>query len=165
VAVLRRQLLIAVRRTCPSWLSDQAEDIVQATLIRLVTACERSGGESNLNPSYIKRAAYNATVDEMRRRIRRLEVREAEVAVPVRAYSRPAEQEDRAVALDIHDGLRDCLRGMIRSRRLATACHLQGYSVPETARFLGWTTKKAEHLTRRGLADLRLCLSGKGLEP
>jgi DNA-directed RNA polymerase specialized sigma24 family protein len=101
----------------------------------------------------------------MRRRIRRLEVPEAEATVPALACAHPAEQEDRAIALDIHDGLRDCLRGMRRSRRVAVACHLQGYSVPDTARFVGWTTKKAEHLTRRGLADLRLCLSGKGLTP
>jgi RNA polymerase sigma-70 factor (ECF subfamily) len=30
---------------------------------------------------------------------------------------------------------------------------------------MGWTEKKAENLVYRGLADLRRCLSAKGLRP
>jgi RNA polymerase sigma-70 factor (ECF subfamily) len=35
----------------------------------------------------------------------------------------------------------------------------------EAARSLGWTDKRIQHLTYRGMADLRLCLSRKGLQP
>ena len=126
---------------------------------------EKSGGEAALAPSYIKKAAYNATVDEMRRRFRRKEVPEAEGLESNRMPARPPGQEDLAVSLDIHDAIRDCLGRLIRPRRVAVSCHLQGYSVPEAARFLGWTPKKTEHLIRRGLADLRSCLTGKGVTP
>ena len=44
VVQLRRQLLTSVRRSCPAWLANQAEDIVQATLIRLLDAHKKSGG-------------------------------------------------------------------------------------------------------------------------
>ena len=72
---------------------------------------------------------------------------------------------DLSTALDVHEGLRDCLGNLAEPRRMAVACHLQGYSVPEAAGFLGWTRKKTEHLVRRGLMDLRTCLAGKGLTP
>jgi RNA polymerase sigma factor (sigma-70 family) len=146
-------------------LSDQAEDIVQVTLVRLLAVVEKSGGETVLAPSYIKKAAYNATVDEMRRRFRRKEVPEGDGLESHQVSARPPEQEDHAVALDVHDAIRDCLGRLIRPRRVAVSCHLQGYSVPEAARFLGWTPKKTEHLIRRGLADLRSCLTGKGVTP
>jgi RNA polymerase sigma-70 factor, ECF subfamily len=43
--------------------------------------------------------------------------------------------------------------------------YLQGHTVPETARILGWDAKRAENLVYRGLADLRQCLMGKGHRP
>lgn len=165
VAELRAQLLAAVRRSCPPWLSGHAEDIAQAATLRVLAAMEKSGGRLEPNPSYLKKAAYSAAVDEMRRHFRRREqpVEERSDLEQVPARSVPP---DRAIAaLEIHGGLRDCLGSMLRARRAAVACHLQGYSVPETARFLGWTAKKTEHLVRRGLADLRTCLAAKGLTP
>lgn len=50
-------------------------------------------------------------------------------------------------------------------RWLAVTLHLQGHSVPEVGALLAWTVKKAENLVYRGLADLRSCLSSKGLQP
>lgn len=165
VAGLRRQLLASVRRSCPAWLADQAEDIVQTAMVRLIGVLEKGGENLELNPSYLKRVAYNATVDEMRRQMRQKEVTVEERAELERVPARSAHPERSVAALEIHEGICDCLGGMIRSRRIALACHLQGYSVPESARFLGWTRKKTEHLIRRGLMDLRTCLAGKGLTP
>jgi RNA polymerase sigma-70 factor (ECF subfamily) len=68
-------------------------------------------------------------------------------------------------ALEIDRGNRDCLRRIVRPRRLAVVCNLHGHSAPETARLLGWTVKKVEHLVSRGLHDLRACLERKGLVP
>jgi RNA polymerase sigma-70 factor (ECF subfamily) len=48
-------------------------------------------------------------------------------------------------------------------RRHAVTLSLQGHSVPEIGRLLGWTGKKAENLVYRGMADLRECLEGKGI--
>jgi RNA polymerase sigma factor (sigma-70 family) len=165
VAQLRRQLLVSVRRSCPGWLADRAEDIVQATLIRLLDAHRKSGGNLPLNPSYLSRVAYNAMVDEVRRHFKRKEVPEDERLRLDHTAASTVNPERGAIATEIHQGIRDCLAAMIPSRRMSVACHLIGYSVPETARFLGWTPKKVEHLIRRGLADLRACLATKGLTP
>ena len=54
---------------------------------------------------------------------------------------------------------------MKRERRLAVTLHLQGHTVPETARILDWAAKQTENLVYRGLADLRECLMAKGLRP
>ena len=61
--------------------------------------------------------------------------------------------------------IRDCLALMKEERRTAVTLHLLGHSVPETGRLLGWAGKRAENLVYRGLADLRDCLTGKGLAP
>ena len=73
--------------------------------------------------------------------------------------------ERRSAAREITDGIRECLAGLLKPRRLAVTLYLQGCSVPKAAMHLAWTLKKTENLTYRGLGDLRKCLSGKGLEP
>ena len=125
----------------------------------------RDGGIQGLPSSYVARAAYSAAVDEMRRRFRRGEVQEDPVE-GLDGTPSPAPSPDRgAQAAEIHAGLRDCLQNLIRPRRVIVACRLQGYSVPETAAFTGWTRKKVEHLALRGMEDLRHCLEAKGLRP
>jgi RNA polymerase sigma-70 factor (ECF subfamily) len=123
------------------------------------------GGIRNVSSSYLSRVAYSAVVDEMRRRFRRSEVPTGNGRLlegnPVGSIG----PEERLKAAEVHEGLRTCLGAMIRPRRIAVACHLQGYSVPEAATFAGWTKKKTEHLLRRGLDDLRRCLTEKGLNP
>jgi RNA polymerase sigma-70 factor (ECF subfamily) len=42
---------------------------------------------------------------------------------------------------------------------------LLGYSLIDTERMSGWSRKRSEHLTYRGLADMRRCLASKGIEP
>jgi RNA polymerase sigma-70 factor (ECF subfamily) len=54
---------------------------------------------------------------------------------------------------------------MTGDRRRAVMLYLQGHSVPEAARLLGWTAKRTENLVYRGLADLRHCLRAKGHTP
>jgi RNA polymerase sigma-70 factor, ECF subfamily len=53
---------------------------------------------------------------------------------------------------------------MVAPRRHAVTLNLQGHSVPDIGRLLGWTAKKAENLVYRGMADLRSCLSSKGIQ-
>ena len=53
----------------------------------------------------------------------------------------------------------------MRPRRLAVTLHLQGHSVPEVGRLMGWSAKKADNLVYRGRADLRECLELRGIRP
>ncbi|MFP3941602.1 MAG: sigma factor, partial [Thermoanaerobaculia bacterium] len=67
-AELRRQLVRAVERTCPRWLSSEADDLVQNALIRVLEIRRRREGEAEFSSFYLRRAAYSAVVDEIRRR-------------------------------------------------------------------------------------------------
>src|SRR6188472_384739 len=64
----------AVRRQCPAWLSDQAQDIAQVALTKIMAAEQRTEGERVLTSFYLHRVAHSALVDEIRRRKRRPEV-------------------------------------------------------------------------------------------
>lgn len=76
-----------------------------------------------------------------------------------------SDPEKAAGGSQIAQAVRDCLRKLVQDRRLAVTLFLQGHSVPESARLLGWDDKRTENLIYRGLAALRLCLSTKGFEP
>jgi len=72
---LRRRLTQAVFRVCPGWLSSHAEDIVQTAMMRVLGAAGKRGeGEPDLSSLYVEKTAYSATVDEIRRHRRRLDV-------------------------------------------------------------------------------------------
>jgi RNA polymerase sigma-70 factor, ECF subfamily len=164
-ARVRAQLARAVARVCPSWLSAQAEDIVQAALLRVMEIMGRREGKESVNSSYLWKAAYSATVDEIRRHRRRREVPlevgpvEANLATP-----QPG-PEDTDRGREIARELQDCLGRLGEPRRLALVLHLQGHTGPEAARLLGWSEKRVENLIYRGLADVRRCLEEKGLRP
>ena len=162
---LRGHLIASVRRSCPGWLAAQADDIVQAALIKLVDIHGKRGGNAVLSPSYVKRAAFTATMDEIRRCLGRREVQQDEGEPFERLPSGAPHPESALAASEIAAGIHDCLNGLVVTRRLAVVSYLQGYSVPEAAMFLGWSGKKVEHLVLRGLRDLRACLTSKGLAP
>ncbi len=162
---IQRQLAAAVRRTCPSWLADRADDVVQTALVKLMAHLERSEGNPDLSSSYLWRVAYSAVIDEIRRVRRRQEVPLGDEIAVHEPVAQGPDPEASAAARRIGEGILDCLRDMIERRRLAVTLHLQGHTVPEIARLLGWKTKRADNLVYRGLADLRACLEKNGLRP
>ena len=157
----------AVRRQCPWWLSDHAQDIAQAALIKVMTSAKNREGERTLSSFYLYRLAHSAVVDEIRRLRRRREVT-LEVVTETgedRGSLEPNARRDPERDASLHElgaAVRDCLVAMKRERRLAVMLHLQEHPVPEAARILGWTLKRTENLVYRGLANLRDCLRGKG---
>jgi RNA polymerase sigma-70 factor (ECF subfamily) len=167
---LRQALARAVRRQCPQWLSDHAEDLVQAALIKVMTMPGASEGKRGLSSFYLYRVAHSALVDEIRRRQRRREVAlevddpqdQQGPTIEPKAAGNP---EQDASLRELGSAIRECLLSMNGDRRLAVALYLQGHSVPDAARILGWGAKRTENLVYRGLADLRQCLLGKGHAP
>jgi RNA polymerase sigma-70 factor (ECF subfamily) len=136
-------------------------------MLKVLDARRRSEETAAPSPSYLYRAAYTALVDELRRvqwkREVALEDESGQAgAAAVSAHPGP---EDEARAAEIGDGIRDCLARMAEPRRLVVTLHLQGHSQGETMALLEWSAKRVENLLYRGLADLRRCLSDKGLEP
>lgn len=163
IAELRERLKRAVARVCPPWLARHGDDIIQTALLRVLDVLQ-TGGNRELSASYLRRAAYSAAVDEMRRHFRRREVSEEDSTLQS-LTSAAADPERDALASEIGRGITDCLGDLVDPRRLAVTLHLQGCSVPEVGRRLGWSTKKAEHLVYRALEQLRECLTRKGLTP
>ena len=159
----------AVRRQCPAWLSDHAQDIAQMALAKVMAAEHGREGNRPLTAFYLHRAAHSALVDEIRRRKRRPEVPldgSADAGHDTHVEPRAAgDPESRASFRELGAAVRDCLLATNRDRRLAVTLYLQGHTVPEAARILGWDNKRAENLVYRGLADLRQCLLGKGHRP
>lgn len=164
-AVLRARLVRAVARVCPSWLAAQAEDIVQAALVRVVEIIQGREGNARPNASYLWKAAYTATVDEIRRHRRRREVPLDDGLVEGTVRSREPGPEEAGTGWEIGRELRKCLGRLVEARRLALVLHLQGHTGPEAARLLGWSEKRVENLIYRGLADVRRCLEQKGMRP
>jgi RNA polymerase sigma-70 factor (ECF subfamily) len=169
-SALAAAMVRAVRRQCPAWLSDCAQDIAQAALTKVMAAERRSEGERSLSTFYLQRVAHSALVDEIRHRKRRPEVplerdREEDDGPPALEPAGRGDPESTASFRELGSAVRDCLMCAKRERRLAVTLYLLGHSVPEAARILGWDAKRTENLVYRGLADLRQCLAGKGHKP
>lgn len=169
-AALAATMARAVRRQCPPWLADQAQDIAQAALAKVVALDRAAEGKRPLTSFYLHKVAHSALVDEIRRRKRRREVsieasgegEEGAQSFEPRAHGDP---ESHAAYRQLGLAIRACLAAATRDRRLAVVLYLQGHSVPEASRILGWDVKRTENLVYRGLADLRQCLLNKGHRP
>ena len=158
---LRRELERAVRCVCPRFLAQDAEDLVQESFLRLLKASKVDQVE-NLSGTYLKKVAYSAVVDEIRRRRRQL------------ALDAGADGDDIETAADetrsmpepaVGNAIAACLKGLQLDRRRALTLHLLGHTGSEVARMLACDAKRAENLTLRGLAQLRDCLHAKGVTP
>lgn len=164
-AWMRQRLERALARSCPPWLADQKEDLVQTALIKVMEIRRRSEGKRTFSSSYLWRTAYSALIDEIRRQRRRgevpLEDGESESPLPATQPGPERVGHSRQMGRALHD----CLKDLVRPRRLAVVLYLQGHRVREAAELLGWAAKKVENLTYRGLADLRGCLERKGFSP
>ena len=165
---IRRRILITVRHACPGWMADDAEDVAQNALIKVCQILEREGDRKrDLPPSYLWKVACSATVDAIRsRRSRRLEEVSMDGASDqCQVRTEAPDPERRTAAEEAGRAIIGCLQRLVAPRRLAAMLHLQGHTVPETAKLMHWTEAKANNLVYRGIADLRRCLAGKGWSP
>jgi len=159
---LRENIARAVRRACPRWLADRADDVAQTALLRVMDVLERREGERELSPFYLKKAAYSAVVDEIRRLRRRREVPlDQDPELPLRAPD--VDPERWTAGRELGKAIRGCLGELLAARRRAVTLHLLGHSVPEAAELLGGPFKQTENLVYRGMADLRRCLEAQGV--
>jgi RNA polymerase sigma-70 factor, ECF subfamily len=166
---LHRDLVKAVDRVCPRWLADRADDLVQVALMRVMEIQRKKEGTAELSGFYLKKVAYSALIDEIRRLRRRQEVSiegdgEEDGGTPYDPAAPGPDPERASAGREVGRAIRDCLGRMVAPRRHAVTLNLQGHSVPEIGKLLGWTAKKAENLVYRGMSDLRGCLGEKGIQ-
>lgn len=166
---LRADLVRAVSRICPPWLAACADDLVQMALLRVLHVRRNSEGNAHFSTSYLRKVAYSALVDEIRRCRQRREVpiedEAGEIEPGAERVSRIPDPEEQSTGRETGKAIRDCLGRLISPRRRAVTLYLQGHTVPEIGRLLGWSDKKADNLVYRGRTDLRECLEGKGVRP
>lgn len=161
---IRALLARAVAATCPAWLADQRQDLVQAAWLRIAEMVERAGDTRSLSSSYLWRVATTTLIDEIRRvRAERRVVLPA-VADPdaVAASDRPGPHRE-IEGREVREAIADCLAGIVRSRRRVVTMHLIGYTPTEMAELTGLAVKQTRNLLFRGLTDLRECLRSKGV--
>jgi RNA polymerase sigma-70 factor (ECF subfamily) len=159
---VRSDVVRAVRKVCPSWLADHADDFAQVVTTRILGRMKATGGQVEFSQGYLYRAAYSAVVDEIRKRRRLREVSVEEVGESVMPTSRHG-SESVLARLELRDALLQCLARLIVVRRRAVMLHLQGHSVADISALLECDRRRAENLTYRGLADVRACLAAQGL--
>jgi RNA polymerase sigma-70 factor (ECF subfamily) len=162
---MRRILERAVARTCPAWLVDRQGDIVQNALIRVMAVIEKNEESGIRTASYLWRVAYTATVNEIRRMHRLREDAVEPEVLERHGTTDCADPERQAASREIGEAIRVCMAEMIEPRRLAVLTHMYGYGLSESAALLGWARKRTDNLLYRGLADLRKCLTTRGVEP
>jgi RNA polymerase sigma-70 factor, ECF subfamily len=164
-ADLLSQIERTVRRQCPPWLASQVDDLVQVTIMRVMEVQKKDEGNEKLSSSYVWGVAHNAMIDEIRRQRRRREVSTDEEGQECSLPATSGDPEGALRSRQIGLGIRACLEHIMTSRRLPLTLYLQGMTVPESAKVLGWSVKKVENLVYRGLAELRGCLEKKGFKP
>ena len=163
---LRTELVRAVRSLCPRWLTSRMDDLVQVAILRIVELRRRSEQDRELSSFYLKRVAYSALVDEIRRLERRRESPlEGDDGEPLPLASATPGPDRVQAGKEIGEGIRGCLGALLRPRQLAVTLYLQDVSVVDAARLLGWELKQTRNLVYRGLGDLRRCLQEKGFHP
>ena len=134
---------------------------MQESFIRLLRA-RKVDGASNLSAGYLKKVAYSAVIDEIRRR-RRQPTAVAGSDVDIEAA--PDEIRSRPPETALGNAMELCMQRLQDDRRRALTLHLLGHGGSEVARMLECNAKRAENLTLRGLAQLRECLQGMGVSP
>jgi RNA polymerase sigma factor (sigma-70 family) len=154
----------AVRRSCPSFLAAQADDIAQDVLVQLMKKLEKNEGNVTFSSIYLLKAAHGMTVDEIRRRSRRREQTGMGDAMVEKQLLAP-DPERATMGRSLGQEIRQCLEGIVPARRTAVTLRLLGCPVSEVARRLGCPEKSAENRVWRGMKNLRECLAAKGLKP
>jgi len=158
---LRADISRAVRMVCPRWLADQADDLTQIAISRILDRVRTTNGEMELSPGYLYRTAYSVVVDEIRRRRRRQEIPlESDVLV----VSEEGDPERQTFSREVRDAITTCLSRLSAPRRRAVTLHLLGHSLDEICAQLECRYKEATNLVYRGRSDLRACLRKRGVK-
>jgi len=153
----------AVRKVCPYWLAESRQDIVQNAVVRVVRKWKATEEPEALGASYLWRVAHSAVMDEIRRRRRHPE--DAWEHPPEAPSAGPTSPEERNAAQDLRGAIEEGLRLLPEDRRRAVALFLLGHGLEDSARLLGWKTKRVDNQRYQGLAALRRHLSERGYEP
>lgn len=162
---IRSKIERAVSRVAPRRLGNARDDLVQASMIRLLAILEKREQKGPLAASYLWKVAHSVTIDEIRKLKARRETPIEELEMSAPPVGEAADPERALRSGELGDAIRGCLARMVEARRVAVAMHLLGHSLDESTRLTGWDGKRVRNALYRGMADLRQCLTRKGYTP
>ena len=140
------------------------DEVMQDVRIRLWKALGSGERIGRVNTSYVYRTAMSAVCDFVRaRRNRWIHSMEddRETAVAASVPGADAGLDRRELMREIGRAVED----LTPEQRPVVRMYLAGYPQREIEELLGWTEAKTRNVLYRGLAQLRLQLSRKGIGP
>ena len=160
---LRETLVRAVRRSCPHWLAEQREDLVQKACVRIIKKCEEKE-LARVGASYLWKVAHSVVMDEIRcsRRHPEVDLENPGISEPISHAPSPERSQG---ASEMREAINEGLRQMKEPRRWAVLLYLYGFSLQDSARMLGWNAKRVDNQRYQGLAELRDSLKQQGYRP
>ena len=160
---LRQILERVVRRVCPAWLGQQRDDLVQIACLRIVKKW-RAEEHRPFGASYLWKVAHSVVMDEIRHRRRHpeVELENPGVAEPTSEMNSP---EASHTATQMRETINEGVKQLSEPRRWAVLLFLYGFSLKDSAKMLGWNSKRVDNQRYQGLAQLRAYLKERGLEP
>lgn len=140
------------------------DEVLQDVRIRLWRADPSGEQIGRLGASYVYRTATSAALDLLRRRRARAGDRTESVddrpeALPDTARGPLMELEGD----ELSERILTAVDTLAPARRVAVRMYLSGYEREEIGELLGWSEAKTRNLIYRGLADLRRCLTERGI--
>jgi len=161
---LRAILVRVMRRVCPTWMSGQQQDLVQAACLRIVKKWHGTEESPALGTSYLWRVAHSVVMDEIRRRKRHPET-ELDATGQIEPTSHRFLPEGDQIRRELNTVITAGLERLNESRRWAVLLYLYGFSLNDSARMLGWNAKRVDNQRYQGLRELRAYLKERGMEP
>ncbi|MBN1222733.1 MAG: sigma-70 family RNA polymerase sigma factor [Candidatus Aminicenantes bacterium] len=147
------------------------EDIEQEVKFKIWMLLKKGKKVENL-PSYIKRVAYTATVDELRKMKKQNPASEIETHNSLYSMSRLKELGNAAESPELllesketRGFLEDLIDSLRQSRKQVLRLYLMGMSVEEICEFFDWDKTKVRHLLYRGIEDMREKMKSLNVEP
>lgn len=147
------------------------EDVEQEVKFKLWRFLRKGNKIENL-PSFIMKAVYTITMDELRRmrkqmppgdlvELKNLYLLSEEVSGGGFGDSPEALLERRETSRRV----REAIESLSENRKQVLRLYVQGMSVDEICAFCGWDRVKVRHFLYRGIEDLRARFSGRDTVP
>jgi RNA polymerase sigma-70 factor (ECF subfamily) len=137
------------------------EDVEQEVKIKIWKFLKKGKKVDNL-PSYIKRVAYTATIDELRKMRKQNPTSETAGLKNIYSMSRIKDlgNPDNSPEIpleewEIRESLKEWINSLGENRKQVLRLYLVGMSVEEICEFFDWDKTKVRHLLYRGIDDLK----------
>ena len=137
------------------------EDVEQEVKIKIWKFLKKGKKVDNL-PSYIKRVAYTATIDELRKMRKQNPTSDFSGLNDIYSMSRINELKNSGdtpefliEGQEMRESLQELINSQGKNRKQVLRLYLVGMSIEEICEFFDWDKTKVRHLLYRGIDDLK----------